>query len=352
MHSPGSRENEAARELLRLCREMGPVQQVFTAASQVDPASAWPALPHLDALASALHDSERACLQMRSALSYRRLILRLAASAAERAGCETSDSLMQMLAEAMGEELGVAGGAGDAGTCYCSYDIGEKLVHVRRAVGAFGETGLVVWGAALLLSEYIIATAAEFEGKRLLELGAGTGLSGLVAACCAAPAAVTLTDSVPVVLQNLRHNVGINAGAFCGTEVEVEAFDWALPDPGGEQAARLRPDVVLAADCVYGPEVNDVFAPALQRLLSSHSGSDSDSSQVQRKAILVCGERSGSLADFVGRFDSGDWRVQDITEHARAAIGLLPRFCYEALPGDSGKDREIMRVLEITAVAV
>ena len=340
----------ATRELLRLCREMAPMQRVFAAASQIDPASAWPAPPHLDALVSALRDSERSRLQIRSALSYRRFILRSAAHAAECNGCETSDSLMELLAEVMGEGVGVQGSAGDSDTCYCSYDIGEELVHVRCAVSVFGETGLVVWGAALLLSEYIIASAAKFEGKRLLELGAGTGLSGLVAACCAAPAAVTLTDSVPVVLRNLRHNVSMNADAFCGTKVEVEAFDWALPDPGGEEAARLRPDVVLAADCVYGPEVNNVLAPALQRLLCAPSAQDRDI-QIQRKAILVCGERSGSLIDFVSRFDSNGWLVQDITEHARATIGLQPRFCYEALPGNSGQEREIMRVLEITALA-
>ena len=118
-----------------------------------------------------------------------------------------------------------------------------------------------------------------------------------------------------------------------------------------EEAARLRPDVVLAADCIYGPEVNDVFAPALQRLLCAPSAADRDM-QVQRKAILVCGERSDSLEDFVRRFDRRRWRVQDITEHARAAIGLQPRFCYEALPGSSGHERKIMRVLEITALAV
>lgn len=39
-----------------------------------------------------------------------------------------------------------------------------------------------VWNAALLLADRITAGEVEVRGKRILELGAGTGLPGIVAA--------------------------------------------------------------------------------------------------------------------------------------------------------------------------
>jgi len=42
--------------------------------------------------------------------------------------------------------------------------------------------GVALWPAALALAHEVAARAGEFRGKKVLELGAGTGLPGIVAA--------------------------------------------------------------------------------------------------------------------------------------------------------------------------
>lgn len=44
-------------------------------------------------------------------------------------------------------------------------------------------TGTHIWAAGLVFSRWIVAVSAQFEGKTVLELGAGCGLPGIVALC-------------------------------------------------------------------------------------------------------------------------------------------------------------------------
>lgn len=83
-----------------------------------------------------------------------------------------------------------------------------------------------VWhGAANLLCDYLTAHAGllfERAGS-LLELGAGVGVPGLLAASLGAPR-VVLTDFHPSVLSRLRTNVTLNG---LETSCAVECCDWA-----------------------------------------------------------------------------------------------------------------------------
>eukprot|EP00850_Spirogloea_muscicola_P007682 SM000039S14512 [mRNA] locus=s39:498908:501358:- [translate_table: standard] len=62
--------------------------------------------------------------------------------------------------------------------------------------------GWKVWGAALLLAAQLRAAPEAVRGRRVLELGAGCGLCGLLAAQLGA-VEVALTDCVPAILDNL-----------------------------------------------------------------------------------------------------------------------------------------------------
>lgn len=73
-----------------------------------------------------------------------------------------------------------------------------------------GTTGLGIWESALALSEYAIANSSEFRGKRILELGAGTGLSSFIIAKCCAPHSITLSDGNDKVIDYLNENIRIN----------------------------------------------------------------------------------------------------------------------------------------------
>ena len=105
-----------------------------------------------------------------------------------------------------------------------------------------------VWPAS---SELALHVANVVRGKRVVELGAGAGLAGLASAALGA-ARVVLTDlaeNLPLLQRNAARN---------GLDVSVAAFDWLTPTTLGE-----RFDVVLAADCVFWPELFDPLLNAI-----------------------------------------------------------------------------------------
>lgn len=72
------------------------------------------------------------------------------------------------------------------------------------------DVGFQMWPSATILSRWLCRNPDKIRGRSVLEVGAGLGLCGLVAANIAAT--VTLTDYNPVVLRVLEANVALNTG--------------------------------------------------------------------------------------------------------------------------------------------
>ncbi|KAI9906992.1 hypothetical protein PsorP6_016334 [Peronosclerospora sorghi] len=134
-----------------------------------------------------------------------------------------------------------------------------------RVASVMNDVGLKIWEASWLLAEYIIAHPSEFHDRKVVELGAGVGFTGLVLACVCRARWLRLSDHAPAVLQNLRYNVEINAKKF-KCPVDVEPLEWATWEL--REQDDKRPDLLLAGDCVY-----DIAAfPALIHALESFFG--------------------------------------------------------------------------------
>jgi len=120
------------------------------------------------------------------------------------------------------------------------------VVEQEDAVRAGGddETGRVVWPSAHSLSAHLCAHPELVRGRRVVDLGAGTGLVGLVAAALGA-SQVVLSD-LPTALPLLRRNALQNIAA-CGDNVHVEALRWG--DPVGPVFERC--DVVIGCEIIY-----------------------------------------------------------------------------------------------------
>jgi len=164
-------------------------------------------------------------------------------------------------------------------------------VTIHEEFGA--NLGAHVWNSGLVLAQYLVRERARFMPRagqgsrtRVLELGSGCGVAGIVAAR-ALEASVMLTDLAPA-LPLLRHNLAVNVSSSSGClsvdlHPEVLVLDWndysaevhdalaAGPSPAKSKVSTRdslgRFDLVIAADVLYGPHL---FLPLLA-LLRTHA---------------------------------------------------------------------------------
>ncbi|BBM98317.1 hypothetical protein MPTK1_1g12550 [Marchantia polymorpha subsp. ruderalis] len=96
-----------------------------------------------------------------------------------------------------------------ASSSYRTFTFSPSLrVNIHEIDFADGGVGWKVWGGALLLSLRLIEIPSLVKNKRVLELGSGCGLCGLLASKLGA-SEVVLTDYLPSLLLNLRRNVSL-----------------------------------------------------------------------------------------------------------------------------------------------
>lgn len=84
------------------------------------------------------------------------------------------------------------------------------ILKENRNKISHGTTGLNVWESALAISEWAIENRSQIDGKQILELGAGTGLSSLMIGKCCSPKTIHITDGNDRVIENLNENVTNN----------------------------------------------------------------------------------------------------------------------------------------------
>ncbi|KAF5729668.1 protein N-lysine methyltransferase METTL21A-like [Tripterygium wilfordii] len=109
-------------------------------------------------------------------------------------------------------------------------------------------TGSWLWNSAFVLSEWM-ATQLDFKYKSVIELGAGAGLPGLIAARLGA-SRVVLTD-IGSLLPGLKENVEANG---LKDRVEVRELEWGSTELLSQGGELEKFDVVLMSDVFYDPE--------------------------------------------------------------------------------------------------
>lgn len=128
--------------------------------------------------------------------------------------------------------------------------------------------GIALWPSAIALAHEV--AARSLSGVRLLELGAGTGLPGIVAAALGAQ--VVQTDRNAAALVVCRMNAAAN-----GALLEQRAADWTRWSDTGTYDFIVGADI-LYADSVH-PQLRHIFernlAPGGRLLLSDPFRSES-----------------------------------------------------------------------------
>ena len=201
--------------------------------------------------------------------------------------------------------------------------------------------GLQSWGSSILFSEKICADPVRFSlgpwtsggaPKRILELGAGTGLLSIVVAKIYEAYAdepfptVITTDYHPDVLRNLTANVETNfPHNDTQSRIEVHCLDWSEPSTSAPFDEPF--DVILAADVVYDPLHASWIRSCVERMLKPdgvfwmiiairnsgrHEGLDQTVDEVfpmDGHGLCTLSREDLRKQDGVGRADEGGYRL-------------------------------------------
>lgn len=153
--------------------------------------------------------------------------------------------------------------------------------------------GVVLWPASIALAHEVATRPDEFRGRSVLELGAGTGLPGIVAA--ALGAAVVQTDRHELALHVCRLNGQRNRAAG----VEYRLADWS------EWSDPRRYDWVVGSDVLYADAHHDHLRGIFEQNLAPGG-----------RVLLSDPYRAASLP-LLESLETAGWRVS----HSRWLIG-------------------------------
>lgn len=145
--------------------------------------------------------------------------------------------------------------------------------------------GVVLWPAAIVLAHEVAGRAEAFSQKRVLELGAGTGLPGIVAASFGAR--VVQTDGDELAMSVCMRNGDRNGVA----EIDYNLVDWT------KWKDARRYEWILGSDILYG----DTLHPHLRRIFERNLASGG-------RVLLSDPFRAVSLR-LLEALESDGWRI-------------------------------------------
>ncbi|KAJ5176440.1 uncharacterized protein N7482_002317 [Penicillium canariense] len=123
-----------------------------------------------------------------------------------------------------------------------------------------------LWPAGMVLAKYLLSQhSRDMSGKSVVELGAGGGLVGLaVARGCEVGVPLHITDQLPM-FALMEDNIHLN---HLGSTVVSSILNWGEPLPAHIPP---KPDIILAADCVYFEPAFPLLIATLHDLLGPNS---------------------------------------------------------------------------------
>jgi hypothetical protein len=136
-------------------------------------------------------------------------------------------------------------------------DLDQKLLCSNMSSTDHDLTGQIVWPACVLLSWFIHGNQKLFENKQVVELGAGCGLGGFVAAHYSSR--VVITDGNDIVIKLLNQN----KEHLKTDNVQVSKLLWGVKDNvellygslDSKIVEATHPEVIIGADVILWPNM-------------------------------------------------------------------------------------------------
>ncbi len=155
-----------------------------------------------------------------------------------------------------------------------SGDASITLLESRTLFSGSGTTGLRTWEASLHLGQLLCASPSIIRGKRVLELGSGTGYTAVLCAKYLGAEHFLATDGSDDVINNLPESFFLN-GLQDSDKISLMELKWGHALLGTEDAVwngGRGVDVVLGADLTYDARLFPALVATLEELAGLFPG--------------------------------------------------------------------------------
>lgn len=145
-------------------------------------------------------------------------------------------------------------------------DITQNYWALNSASTDYDLTGQVIWPGATVLADYLLIHSLDVAGKTVLELGAGTGLTGLFISHLSEW--VILSDGNDIVMNVLHKNSQLARG-----KCSVSKIDWGTENMLSDLERNELPckyDIIIGADVVYWEDSILPLFTTIKALLTPH----------------------------------------------------------------------------------
>ncbi len=138
----------------------------------------------------------------------------------------------------------------------------EKVIKIKHKNETnLAMVGCQIWRGGLFLADFILQNPGLTNARKVLEIGAGTGITSIVCHKNTNASRIVMTDIFEVV-DVLKENSTLNE---CGESLSVQVFDLCQP----ENYAQFEDfDVILAADLIYDNDITDGVIQFLTHMLN------------------------------------------------------------------------------------
>ena len=147
--------------------------------------------------------------------------------------------------------------------------------------------GIALWASTIALGQEIVSRAKEFSGKRVLELGAGTGMPGIIAASLPVEKVVQ-TDKNNLAMSLCKRNCELNAVKT----IEHRLEDWTNWNDTDKY------DWIIGSDILYSMDMH----PYLLRIFESNLSPDG-------RVLISDPFRGGSITLFES-MEANGWSIK------------------------------------------